>query len=169
MTTDSTRSVTLGLTKTIIQRSLKPIIGLPLSDAGRASSLEWFEFGEYVLDTENAWHIASPREGIVVASQDRLYPAGDDPYRDLMDFDWDRPGVNRCDERMKRFLEQHKARPVLVKAINAKAWGGLEITLTQRYLLEIFSNTSLDREYWRLFKRSSTNKHFVVTAHGLER
>src|SRR6185503_10279864 len=165
--------------KNKIEETLKVLIGLPLWNAGRSATVEWFDFGwrrisvpsrkngtalvgEYVIDTESAWHIAV-HHGIIVASQDRLYPAGNDPYKDLLEFDWDRPDVNRCDEKMKMFLEEHKDSPVVVETIEANSRGGVKLNLSGNIILEIFPNTSLDAEYWRMFEPSNTDKHFVVT------
>ena len=167
-----------------IEQILNVLIGLSLRNAGRSADLEWFEFGsthselpidsdgaapvgEYVLDTECAWHIAGPN-GIVVASRDRLYPAGDDPYKDLIGFEWDKPGVNRCDERIKQLFQERKDLPLIVETIEANNIGGLRVNLSTGYVLEIFPDDSLDSEYWRFFEPSKNNKHFVVTAHGIE-
>ena len=122
---------------------------------------------DYSLHTESAWLIAI-NQRIIVASQDRLYPAGEDPYKDLLEFDWDRPGVNRCDERMNSFIEEHKESPLIVESLEADFLGGLKLYLSENTILEIFPNTSLDSEYWRFFKPGNTQKHFVITAHGIE-
>ena len=168
--------------KELIEKTLSVLIGLPLWNAGRSADAVWFDFGtnlttistrsggtdlvgEFVIDTECAWHIAGSK-GIVVASRDRLYPAGEDPYKDLMDFDWDKPGTNRCDERLKWFIDEHKSSPLVVDALEANRWGGLKLGISGDYILEIFPDDSLDSEYWRFFEPHSTKKHFVVTAHG---
>jgi len=170
--------------KEIIEQTLGALIGLPLRDAARASSLEWFEFGskltkitlrngktslvgEYVIDTESAWHILGPN-GVVVGSGDRPYPAGEDPHKDLLHFDWDRPGANRCDERMRIFLADHKDSPLRVESLAASNWGGLRINLSAGHVLEIFPDSSLDYEYWRFYEPWNEEKHFVITAHGIE-
>lgn len=167
-----------------IEHTLSVLIGLPLWNAGRSTDVEWFDFGsklteiptrnggtttvgEYVLDAECAWHIAGPN-GIVVASRDRFYPAGDDPYKELDGFEWDKQGENRCDERIKWLLEERKSTPMIVESIEANSLGGIRLNLSRGYILEIFPDDSLDSEYWRLFEPSNTNKHFVVTAHGVE-
>ncbi|MBK9928182.1 MAG: hypothetical protein IPP66_23185 [Anaerolineales bacterium] len=170
--------------KNEIEDTLKVLIGLPLWDAGRAASLEWFSFGwqrntitmrngktkvvsDYSLHTEATWHIVNNKR-IVVASQDRLYPAGENPYKDLSDFDWDKPGVNRCDERISQFIEEHKESPLVVQSLEANDLGGLKLYLSKKTILEIFPASSLDCEYWRFFEPENTTKHFVITAHGIE-
>src|SRR5262245_1596930 len=108
--------------KRTIENQLKLLIGLPLWDAGRAISLVWFDFGknisqittrkgetmlvaEYTIDTESAWHIRG-KKGIVVGSADRFYAGGKDPYRGFEDVDWeDKPGENRCDVRLEKFIK----------------------------------------------------------------
>lgn len=173
--------------KETIEASAKVLIGMPLWNMGRSASIVWFDFGsnltsvptrrggttlvgEYVIDTESAWHLGGP-DGIIVASDDRAYPAGEDPYKDLPEFEWDKEGViNRCDERMKNFLDEHKDSPLIVEAISANHWGGLTISLSAGYILEIFPDVSIDSmEYWRLFQPANDKaKHFVVTAQGIK-
>jgi hypothetical protein len=169
--------------KAMIEDSLHVLIGMPLWNAGRSADVEWFDFGsrlttipkrkggtvlvgEYVIDTECAWHIGGPN-GIVVASRDRLYPAGIDPHKDLLEFEWDKPGANRCDERMQSFLDEHKSFPLIVGSLEANNLGGLKLDLSGGYTLEIFPDNSLDSEYWRFFEPHSAKKHFVVTAQGI--
>jgi hypothetical protein len=167
-----------------IEETLQVLIGLPFWNAGRSATVEWFDFGwkrfnlpsriggtalvgEYVLDTESAWHPAGPNM-IIVGSQDRAYPAGSDPYKGLVEFDWDQRGANRCDERMRMFLEQSAASPPVVRSVEADSRGGLKIRLSGRKILQIFPHSSLDCEYWRFFEPKNSEKHFVVTAHGIE-
>ena len=90
--------------------------GLPLWDWGRAANLIWFEFGarrtvtghtrneqrvvgEWALHVQCAWRLTSP-SGIEVAYQDIYYPASSEGNMDLDEFDWDRQGKNRCDEKL---------------------------------------------------------------------
>jgi hypothetical protein len=167
--------------KDIIEQRLQVLVGLLLIDAGRTLTLEWFDFGSnvptqnaattligrYAIDTEEAWHIVG-LEGIVVGSRDRLYPAGEDPYKDLLEFDWDHPGVNRCDERILQFLNERKDAPLIVQSVEANNWGGIKINFSANYILEIFPDGSLDNDYWRLFEPGKKSRHFVVTAHGIE-
>jgi len=168
-----------------VEKTLKVLIGLPLRDSGRSASLQWFDFGsnlttvpmqigetttdgEYVIDTECAWHIARPN-GIIVGSRDRLYPAGEDPYKDLLEFEWDKPGVNRCDEKIKKLFEERKNNPLFVQSLEANNWGGLKINLSENYTFEIFPDGSVGEEYWRFYNSSTSSHHFVVTSQGIMR
>ena len=166
-----------------IEHTLKVIVGMPMWSIGRAADLEWFQFGmqrpapthkggiktvgEYALHVQCAWRIIS-LHGIVVASRDRYYPAGDNLDEDLLQFDWDRPGVNRCDERVSILMEKYKETPLVVEAIEADSIGSLQIILSDGYALQIFPDDSLEGEYWRLFQPSMEKEHFVVTGHGIE-
>ena len=134
--------------KRTIENQLKLLIGLPLWDAGRAVSLIWFDFGnkitqdtnrkeetillaEYTIDTESVWHIRT-KKSIIVGSADRFCAGGKDPYKGFEDTDWeDRPGENRCDVRLEKFIKQHKKSPLVVVSAEANAWGGLTINLSQ--------------------------------------
>jgi hypothetical protein len=109
-------------------------------------------------------------EGIAVASRDRFYPAGSDPYRDLenlVNFEWDLPGINRCDERVSSLIKGTSGAPLIVLAVEADHFGGLHIKLSGNYSLELFPDDSLEGEYWRFFKLKSAN-HFVVTGKGID-
>ena len=169
-----------------IENHLKLLLGLPLWEAGRTVSLVWFDFGrnisqatnrkgetiflgEYIIDTESAWHIRGPK-GIIVASADRFYAGGKNPYKGLEDIDWeDKVGENRCDERLGKFIKQHKKSPLVVVSAAANDWGGLIINLSSRFVIEIFKQNTVNNEYWRMFKSvNKGNKHFVVTKRGIE-
>lgn len=172
--------------KEIIEHSLRPIIGMPLWSIGRAGNLEWFAFGvhrhvvnnatkdgnpkivsDYALHVQCSWRILD-LEGIFVASRDRFYPAGDDPYKDLEEFEWDIPGVNRCDERVSKLLQEWATYPMIVNAVDVDFVGGLKITFNNGYKLDVFPDLSVEAEYWRFFKPYVDEEHFVVTGKGIE-
>ncbi|MCI0607853.1 MAG: hypothetical protein L0Z71_02180 [Anaerolineae bacterium] len=167
-----------------IENKLKLLLGLPLWDVRRSASLVWFDFGEkisqvktrkgetvlvaeYKIDTESAWHIRG-KKGIVVASADRFYAGGKDPYKGFEDIDWeDKLGENRCDERLEKFIKQYKKSPLVVVSAEANAWGGLIINLSGGFVIEIFKQNTVNNEYWRMFESVNKGKnHFVVTARG---
>ena len=166
-----------------IEHTLRAIAGMPMWSIGRAADLEWFHFGaqrvvtthkggiktvgDYALHVQCAWRIIGPN-GIVVASRDRYYPARGHLDEDLSQFDWDKPGVNRCDEQVSIFLGKHTETPLVVEAVEADSVGGFQITLSRGYALQIFPDHSSDGEYWRLFQPSMEQEHFVVTGHGIE-
>ena len=171
--------------KKAIEKLLERLIGLPLWDAGRSVSLVWFDFGKnitqstnrkgktiflgaYTVDTEATWRIRD-RQGIVVASSDRFYAAGKDPYKGFEDVDWeDRPGENRCHERLEKLIAQHKKSPLVVLSGEANDWGGLTIDLSREFVVEIFQNNSLEGEYWRMYESvPKGNKHFVFSTHNI--
>lgn len=105
--------------KAAIEQALSVLLGLPLWDSGRAAGLQWFHLGDrrevtdargrarivgaYALHVQCAWHLAGPA-GIVVASDDRYVAARDAPFDRGDEWAWDRPGANRCDERMTAFF-----------------------------------------------------------------
>ena len=119
-----------------IERALMVLVGLPLWTAGRAADLQWFHFGrrhtvptrrggtkvvgDFALHVLCAWRITGP-SGIVVASRDRYYPAGD-PDEPGPDFQWD-AGPNRCDERLAAFLDAHSTCPLPVEAVQGDDLG----------------------------------------------
>lgn len=172
--------------KKTVENQLELLLGLPLWGAGRSASLVWFDFGnkisqvktrkgetvlvaEYKIDTESAWHIRG-KNGIVVASADRFYAAGRNPYKDLEHTDWEnKPGKNRCDERLEKFINKYKGSPLIVASAEANNWGGLIINLSEGFAIEIFKQNTVNEEYWRMFDSvNKRKKHFVVSKHGVE-
>ncbi len=166
-----------------IEHTLKVLKGLQLKDIGRAADLEWFIFSsihnlgsehdrsivvaQYALHAECAWRVVGP-EGILVASRDRYYPAGSDPYQDMDNFNWDLPGNNRCDEKVMNFIKNTANKPLIVLSIEADYLGGLSLELDDGYVIELFPDDSLEGEYWRFFRVDSEAHHFVVTGHGID-
>jgi len=165
-----------------IESALAPLVGLPLWASGRAADLQWFQLGaqrpvtaqygpakrtermvgDYALHIQCAWRISGPT-GIVVASRDRYVPAGD-PDEEPADWRWDRPGANRCDERIKAWC---LGGPYLVEAVAADPTGGVRLALSHGYALEVFPDDSQDREHWRLLQPARDADHFIVTGAGI--
>lgn len=170
----------ITLLKERIELGLMPLINTRLLDIGRAHTLEWIIFRspdtidgksvtpiEYAINIQCTWRITGP-EGIVVASDDLYFRAGSDPFYDLENFDWAEQGSNRSDERTSLFKDNISQKAFFVTSIVADAIGGLSILFNEDYSIDIFPANSLDREYWRFFKRHSTDGHFVVSGKGIE-
>lgn len=171
-----------------IERTLNVLIGKPLWGSHRAADLQVFKFGaripsmlratkrrpseavvigEYGLHLQCSWRII--HEAIIaVASQDLFYAAGDDPYKDYEEFDWDKQ-PSRRDERIMALVASWADYPPKVISVEADMVGSLRISLTQQYILDVFPSDSLGREHWRLLPDSPKGEHFVVTGAGIER
>jgi hypothetical protein len=119
--------------------------------------------GDYALRVQCAWRITGPN-GIVVASRDRYFPAGD-PNNEPPDWQWDVQGANRCDELVKAWSSGHA---YVVGSARADSLGGLTLDLSQEFRLEVFPDDSLDSEHWRLLRPATDAPHFVVTGAGIE-
>jgi hypothetical protein len=169
------------MVKEQIEQALNVLIELPLQHAGRAADMEMFHFGdlqpvagrhgtvmvgEYRLHVQCAWRIVGIA-GILIASRDRYYPAGD-PYANDNDFDWSAQGVNRCEERITAFFKEQDGTHFLVEAVAADNLGSVRLQLSGGFLLDIFPDDSLDSEHWRLVPRTPAIPHFVVTGQGIE-
>lgn len=173
-----------------IEQALQALVGMPLWASGRAADLQWFQFGEehevpirprsevagtkvvgeYALHLQCAWRLAGP-QGIIVASRDRFVRAGEDPYRDLEDFDWDVQGANRRDERMAAFFQDRAAAPPSVVEAEVDEIGGFRLHLSGGVVLEAFPDDPLPSEHWRLLQPGppyTEERHFVVTGQGIE-
>jgi hypothetical protein len=168
-----------------IEGTLNPLLNMQLKNIGRAHTLTWVIFSptgmedqnkseeerpeavEYCFNIQCTWRIVG-QEGIVVASDDLYFPAGDNPYRDLENFDWTIRGSNRLDERTELFLKRISGSAINVLSIETDTIGGLSIRLSEGYAIELFPANSIGREFWRFFDRNSATHHFVMTGKGIE-
>jgi hypothetical protein len=170
-----------------IEQTLKVLVGMPLWGSHRAADLQVFKFGkqipsisratnrrpveavvigEYALHAQCPWRIVQG-VAISVASGDLYYAAGDDPYKDHEEFDWDEQ-PSRRDERISTLFTAWADNPPIVESVEADRVGSLHISLTQRYILDVFPSNSLEGEHWRLLPNSPKRDHFVVTGRGIE-
>jgi hypothetical protein len=124
--------------------------------------------GDFALHIQCTWRIVGPA-GIVVGRRDLYYPAGEDPYADLEEFDFEGPIPNRRDVRIAALLQERAPAPLVVEACAADDLGGFRLTFCDRFALEVFPGDSMNSEYWRLFRPCSRERHFVVTGAGIER
>jgi hypothetical protein len=128
---------------------------------------KWRTVGEWALHLQCSWRIGGP-QGLIVASDDRYWPAGD-PDDPPKKWKWD-TGPNRFDERVKRLLPQTAEGFGIVQKVRADRFGGLQIVLTNSLIIQVFPSDTLDREYdehWRFFQPKRKSKHFVVTNRGV--
>lgn len=155
----------------VAEKCLGSLIGLPLSNAGRAADMMWFSFGketkvtdsrgchkhvgEYALHVQCAWRLVGPH-GIIVGSGDIHYPA--ENIKGGSDFNWDVPGANRCDERINKFLQSQQP-SLLVETISGDFIGGFKIRFAGNFLLEVFPCNSSAVEEWRLFQPGANRPH----------
>jgi hypothetical protein len=168
--------------KETIEKAMKVLIGMPLWGSHRAANLQVFKFGEQIPDVTRrgeavligefglhvqcSWRIIHAAT-IVVAANDRYLAAGDDPYQDYDDFDWDKQ-PNRLDEHITALFAAWAENPPHVESMEADAVGSLHIALARDYVLDVLPSDSLGREYWRLVPNAPKRDHFVVTRQGIE-
>ena len=163
-----------------INNKLQVLIGAEMCNAGRAVGLLWFLFtqkrdipsqeaNEFIqelkLHVQCAWRITQGNK-ILVASSDRFYPKGD-PYKDIEEFDWTLPFINRCDERVALLFSNEKHKNWKVLSARADHVGGFALRFNRGRRLQVFPDDSLGEEYWRFFGDSSNQEHFVVTGNGI--
>src|SRR5258708_6472925 len=159
--------------KNQIQQSLPQLVGLPLWSIGRGGNfLVWVSFGhdrrkiflknekkkvvsEYSLHVQCAWRLRHQNK-IMIASSDRYY-LSKDAQED-----------NNFDQRITNFLNNQDLSLKIITPIAVDESGNLDITLDQEYSLDIFPDSSINTEYWRIFKPYSVENHFVFTNDGLK-
>jgi hypothetical protein len=122
------------------------------------------EVGEYALHVQCAWRIIQ-NDRVIIGDRDLYYPADYRAGAEIPDeFDWDH-NPNRRDRLTSSFFEDGK-REFVVKEINTGEGGILHIMMSEGYSLQIFPDSSLPIESWRLFKVGQRG-HFVVSGTGL--
>lgn len=164
-----------GVLDVLISETLKPIVGEPFVELGRAGDLIWIGFGEEVLSptqrlpdrrlAHHRVHVRSPfrldsASGAVLAAGD-LFLAIDAPDDTPPDFDWDRHGANLFDARIAQFWRAHQPGSAVVEDVKGDPGGGLVMSLSDGTVLRIFPNRSGAVEHWRYF-RAGDEAHFVV-------
>lgn len=169
--------------KARIEQALAVLIGLPLFAARRLPGMEAFQFGAerevvdlfnhrgtvgtYALHVQCTWRITDPT-GILVGWNDRYFPRGSDHFAGRDAFDYDVPGSSRCDERIATFFAVRARNLPMVDSIQGDKQGGFRLTMTDAVALEVFPDTTVDSELWRLFQPETGSEHFVVTGQGIE-
>lgn len=163
-----------------IETHLNILIGQPLISATRAARMQMFGFGnwidalegeprkvgEYALHLQCAWRVTF-KDKIFVAQNDMFYPNGD-YENEPENWYWDVSEKNRCDEKMKELIIQQKNCRLIVEKINADEFGSLRLLFNESYSLEVFPNNSLPDEFWRFFRPSTEENHFIVGGNGIE-
>ncbi len=163
-----------------IEYHLNSLIGEPLISASRAASMQMFGFGNWVDDPEEearkvgeyavhlqcTWRITSTNK-IFVGRNDMYYPSGDYEI-EPENWNWDVIGANKCDEKTNELIKQHVDCPLIVEKITADEFGSLNLQFSGNFRLEIFPDDSLPKEFWRFFKPTNEENHFVVGGNGIE-
>jgi hypothetical protein len=128
------------------------------------------EMGDYALHVSCPWRLVGP-EGMVVASGDIFTPA--DPSADPANFEWDEPGANWCDVKLRSFIDATAEAPPAVSSVSADELGSLRLFLGDEFVLDVFPDSShaahVESEFWRLLQPGSGAPHFVVGSEGFER
>jgi hypothetical protein len=165
-----------------IEQALHVLVGLCFFREFRNPGLDQFHFASladivdggmqvashsYALHVQCAWRIV--RAGrIVVGSDDRYFAAGAEPFKDYPNFDVKPPGSNRRDERLAAVFTSHGGHLPIVQAATADAVGGFHLQFDSDLDLDVFPNTSLEGEHWRLLLPGDSRRHFVVSDAGIE-
>src|SRR5262245_49170942 len=115
-----------------IETALAALVGRSLIGSERVvADIETFEFG-LGTTVSHALQVRCPgrlSEGasIVTGYDDVRYPKGANPTTEPAGFRWDEAGENRRDDRLRAFLAAHRARPVVVTAVEADDVGSLRL------------------------------------------
>jgi len=163
--------------KNDVENALGALVGLPLSDVSRGANMLMFGFGgprlipahsggtrevgDFALHVQCAWRFRDSSR-ILIGFNDIYYPA-DLPWTEPIPdgFDWDVSGANRCDRFFKSFMAAHKTAPIRVISAVADDVGGFHLGFSDGYELDVFPDTGMPNEVWRLF-RPCTSGHFVL-------
>ena len=153
-----------------VEASLKPLSGERLSDMWRVAGMQIFEIGvqrpshnhkgdevtraDWSLHVHCCWSIAGP-EGEIVSSDD---------------FGLDQ---SRSDENAGPFYDMLGDLAFTISKIRADDYGGIKLTMSGGYSLEIKAccseDENPDEEQWRLLPKDKDERHFVIERGGVQR
>ncbi len=119
------------------------------------------------MHVQCAWRLSN-LDGIVTGLRDLYYPAGDPDAAAEGWSPFKKGARSRLDERTEQLLSQWELSPPVVNSVSADALGGIRLSLTNGYALEVWPGESLPDEYWPVFEPSRGNPHFVVSGSGID-
>jgi hypothetical protein len=170
-TVEAWRSGRLG---ELVTRVLQPLVGEPFMDFGRAADMMWLGFGEETpaptkRDPERraALHRLNVSCPLRLDSANGVLVASSDIYRQPRgttwseDFHWDAQGANLFDRSVAAYWEEHQPGSAVVDRVDADAFGGLQLQLSNGHIIRIFPSSSEAYEHWRYFEING-DRHFVV-------
>ncbi|MEM1446452.1 MAG: hypothetical protein AAGF84_10375 [Planctomycetota bacterium] len=149
------------------EEALAPLVGQPMREIGRASSLLWISIGDatantrpWSLHTECAWRIT--RENLILVGRGDFYefPGVAEPEN----WDWDHDFSNRFDAIAKEFNAYLGRKSRLIEAFAVDSFGGVSLVFDHDHRFEVFPSESSgnDAEWWRLLPPNKGEDYFVV-------
>jgi hypothetical protein len=149
------------------------LVGMKCWGWGRAADLASFQIGtqrtvidhqgkaktvgQFALHIQCSWRIVQPGR-VIVASGDLYYtPDGHAPGPD---FDWEPRGANRRDVNLDHLFSDDQQ--LVVRDVKLECAGFLRIMFANNVCLEVFPDSSLDQEQWRLFQPYTGRPHMVA-------
>lgn len=113
----------------------------------------------YALHIQCSFRI---RQGtnIIISNLDMFEPKEANVNYD--EFDWDIFGNNLYDACAEKLNQMFDDNEIYVIAVDISEIFDLKITLSNKYIIEIFVNAPKDEEAWRFFGRECDGSHFVV-------
>jgi hypothetical protein len=161
-----------------LERRLALLVGLPLWGICRASTMQTFQFGPRRVVTQRRGRNARAEQEVGahalhvhcdwrIHSASALVVEAHDRY-DVMDggHSWDRPGANRCDQRVVAF--EHACCPCIVRDVRMYAHGALALQLEHGHVLEVAADVASRDEQWRVFSPYEPTPHVVFRSGHLE-
>lgn len=164
----------------VVEQHLRPLIGLPLSDFGRACDMAMFRFGaidvingacvcDYALHVQCTWRLQS-EERIIAGRHDLFDPSEETEDFDWESWDWTESSETRLDRCMQEFLllDEVKANGgLVVENVCADAHGGATLSLSHEYALVLFP-AATEGEDWCLFSPRTGGPFFTISGGRVE-
>jgi hypothetical protein len=162
------------------QQALQPLVGLKLSIARRAASMRVFHFGAmrphrsgkgtagaYALHLQCPWRLVGP-DGIITGSSDRNEPPANDEEIDRNDARAGSLQEVRLAALFATYDPETRSHVnatenLVVVAVTADRFGGVDILLMGDVRLQVFPDGSLGED-WRFLDASGGKPHFVAEA-----
>ena len=159
---------------TLVQTSLRMLVGQPLTQVGRASDMLMLQFGgKYHLHIQCYYRLVE--QGRTVLARNDVYQPSEAMwalwqalgYEDDYipeDFRSDEPGANRLDEILERLNGDLDGLTVRMMMLNHL--GDLTVVFDSGATLTVMMDTSAGEECWRLFVQDEAQ--LVVYGDGAE-
>jgi len=159
--------------QSLILTEVRRLVGLPLSDTGRAGNMRIFDFGEesaetgyaqFTLHVQCAWRIERHGQIWTGSADHYVAPDGDCERR----WDPDTRSDNLQDVRLREFIEGppgggRTGEPPRVEHVEADTFGDITLYFVDGFVLMTFVS-GVCGEVWRMFEPGSGKQHFVSYA-----
>ena len=152
------------------------LIDQPLRSIGRAANMLLIGFGENIsrvdyqgnneevsriaLHVQCPWRMVDKENKLILFARSDIYEPNS-TVEWTEDFNWDIQGINMFDEKAKIWIESNPG--LYVKDLRINIFRDLRVFLSNDTVLDVYVDSSTEKECWRLFECESGKEKFVAT------